>query len=368
MSEADNSSRSLLEQTLDRSIEAHNRLDQLAQALFAAKRTGLSDRDRATMLGILGKLIARVERQLRGALAERLSEAAGAPHDLIMALAADSGEWSRSILQDSGALGDPRLIELALHRSLEHQLTAKRDLLTGGAGSESGGDAVKALLDAADGHVAQAATAYLVDQAKRSDGYQEPLIRTDDLAPALIDWLCWQTSGALRHHILAHQQIEWSRLDNALERATSSTIVAMKTHARPWQESPAVLLAKALDESGEATAALMIQLIQQGEFALFEAVIGQRLDLEPPLLRRIIHGEGAADLAVACRALGMTAQEYDGLTSLLYGRRGTAAAAKAADFTTIDSDEAQAVLRFWQRDPAFQAAITGLQAADALKS
>ena len=368
MSGADSSSRTLLESTLDRSIEARHRLSVLAESLFSAKRSGLNDRDRAIMLGILGKLVARVEQRLRSELAERLSVATGTPHDLVMALAADPIEWSRPILQDHGVLGDPRLIELAHHRALEHQLTAQRDLLSGESRASGEADAIKALLEDPDGHIAQSATAYLVDQAKRSDGYQEPLIRINELTPDLMGWLCWRTAAALRQHILAHQEIEAPQLDDALERATTGAITALGEHMQPWRDTPAAQLAQVLDDAERATAALMVELLQQGEFALFEALLGQRLQIEPPLLRRIVHGAGGADLALACRALKMSEPEHESLAGLLRsagGPRGGGAPQEQPSFKTIDADEARGVLRFWQRNPGYQDAIGQLHEVQA---
>lgn len=363
MGGADSSSRILLEHALNRSIEAQRQLSALAESLFSAKRSGLSDRDRAVMLGILGKLVARVEQRLRSRLAERLSETPGTPHDLVMALASDPAEWSRPILQERGLLADPRLVELAHHRALEHRLTAQRDLLTGDPGTEAEGDAIKALLDDPDGHVAQAATAYLVDQAKRCDGYQEPLLRTSELSPDLLDWLCWRAAAALRQHILAHQEVEARLLDDALERSAQDVTAAMHARRLSWSEAPAAQLAQVLDDGERATAGLMADLLQQGEFALFEALLGQRLQLEPPLLRRIVHGAGGVDLALACRALDLSEPEHERIAVLLQGagaRRGGRAQPAGIAFKSIDAEEARAVLRFWQRGAGYRSAIEGL--------
>src|SRR3546814_11781157 len=73
------------------------------------------------MTDILKKLINDVAVPIRRALAERLSLAPSAPHEVVVALANDEIDVARPILLRSEALLDGDLIETLQHRHPAHQ-------------------------------------------------------------------------------------------------------------------------------------------------------------------------------------------------------------------------------------------------------
>lgn len=90
--------------------------------LVEASGQGHSD----TLSDLFLTLVAQVERDIRAALAERLSEATWAPPALINVLALDEIEIARPIIARSPLLKDQDLIGVLMQATIEHQIEVAR--------------------------------------------------------------------------------------------------------------------------------------------------------------------------------------------------------------------------------------------------
>ncbi len=139
---------------------------------------------------ILRQLVRDVELTMRKAIAERLSRKPDAPHALIIELANDQIDVAHPILKDSDVLRDVDLIEVIRHRTMEHQLAvAMRKTLSAGVSAalvETGNqDVIATLLNNHGATITREVMDYLVNETKRVDAYQNPLVRRPDLPPDL---------------------------------------------------------------------------------------------------------------------------------------------------------------------------------------
>jgi len=163
--------------------------------LFHDGSATLTERERTMMEDILHRLVREMESAVRRIVADRLANEAHAPRALVNALANDQIEVAWPILLRSRALEDTDLIEIIYHRSLEHKLAIAQR----GALSEAVADAlirsgeerlIVTLLNNSNARLSRAAMEYLVEQAERTDSFQEPLVLrselTDDLARRML--------------------------------------------------------------------------------------------------------------------------------------------------------------------------------------
>ena len=90
-------------------------------SLYRVQRAGLNDRERELMREILRRLTRDVEMAIRIALAERLSEDATAPHDLILLLVDDRIEVARPLILNSPLLTDDDVLRLIAGADVGHQ-------------------------------------------------------------------------------------------------------------------------------------------------------------------------------------------------------------------------------------------------------
>ena len=204
----------------DRGILMQNMTD-----LFLSPEGRLTERDRTAMAEIIGKLIDEVETTVRRNLAERLAVTPGAPRELVLRLSADEARVARPILLNSGVLKDADLIQLVKHRTQEHRLAIA---MRAGIGAEVSDelikageeDVIEALIRNKDAVLSRQAIDYLVEESRRIDRFQEPLLRRQDLPPALAMRMFWWVSAALRRHILTEQTMIIDQVDNKLHEAS----------------------------------------------------------------------------------------------------------------------------------------------------
>jgi uncharacterized protein (DUF2336 family) len=349
----------------DKSVAGRQALTATVTDLFFASGNLLTDRERALMTEILRQLIHDVEGSVRRALAERLSQEKDAPHDLVLALAQDQIEVAHPILLNSAVLCDEELIEIILHRTLEHQLAiAMRNLVSEPVSDalvqSENPDVIKTLLENHGARISAATMGYLVEKSKRIDTYQNPLLCRPDLDVGLARRMYWWVSAALRQHILANFPVDPSDFDAALESAVVSLVERTVVPA----ERKSVELADALVQEEVVTPGLLIQALRQGEIALFEALFAKMSGVRLTLIRRLLFERGGQCLAIACRGLGMAPPVFNSIFLLSRKARPNEPPPSRSEvreimefYQNIALSAAVQLLKSWQRDHNFVDAV-----------
>ena len=364
----------LLDLALDRSIEGRRALTNSIGDLFSEDGTSLTDRERALMGDILRKLIRDCEMAVRRDLSERLAKADNPPRDLILALANDEFAVAQPILMQSQVLRDIELIQIIRHRTIQHQLAiAMRRSLSeyvSDALVETGNvDVIKTLLENPDARISEATMEYLAEESQRVDSYQEPLVKRQDLNPELAKRMYLWVSAALRQHILEHFEVHPGQLDDHLEGIAQAISSNAEQHpatlAAPSASTPsAAALANELAKQKRITPDFLIQVLRQGEIALFEALFGKLSGLPVPRLQRVLYDSGGDGLAIACRALEMPKSSF--ATVFLLSRKRTAGQSivdprelsRALQlFDRANLDAAKQVLKMWCREADYLDAV-----------
>ena len=338
--------------------------------LFERRGEELHESERRLMGDILRRLSRDVERQLRGKLAERLATRADAPRELLLMLANDEIEVAYPILVESSALRDLDLVEVVRHRTLQHQLAVAIRKDIGESVSEAlvetgQEDVIVALLGNADARISAAVMQHLVEESKRVDRYQTPLVRRPDMPKELARRMCMWVSAAMRKHIVEHYAIDPHDLDDEINDAAKE--VAQEAEAEAEGHSPALGLVQKLHEAGELTPSFVLKSLSQGQITLFELSFAKLTGLRPVLLRRIVYEPGGEGLAVLCRALGVDAQVFLSMYRLtrkaraIVGNPTAAEVKQLADFyVDMTPDAAKLLLRKWLRDKDYLDALRAL--------
>ena len=212
---------------------------------------------------------------------------------------------------------------------------------------------------------------YLVEESRRVDSYQEPLVKRESLEPRLARQLNLWVAAALRSHLLERFGMDPVLLDDLLLAVVrhlapddAEPEAGDEDSDRGPRRGPAEALAAQMDAQTEITPQRMIHILRDGEVSLFEAVLGRMTGLEPPRLQRVLYDSGGRSLAIVCRATGIEKPVFASL--FLLSRKGRPSekvsdpqevAQVMALFDRIDPEAARHVLRLWQRDWAYQDAI-----------
>ncbi|HZD25473.1 MAG TPA: DUF2336 domain-containing protein [Alphaproteobacteria bacterium] len=326
--------------------------------LFLQRGESLVETERDLILDILQRLSRDVETAIRRRLADRLARRGDAPLALVRLLASDEIEVARPVLAFSPVLRDDDLIEIVRNRSRQHQLAVatRRNLseAVSAALVEAGDeDVIVALLNNADARISQQTLEYLAEEARRIDAYQRPLLQRPDLPHHLVRRMFVWVSEELRRYIVANFEVDRDELEAELSGAVSEAL------SEEQDEAAAGRLADSLQAAGRITPDFLLQMLQQGQVALFEQSFARFAGLPLRAVQRLLYEASGERLATACRALGIdrsrfllfyqvARQAHGGRPVLEKSERE----ALARLYDAISREEAVLLLRRWQRQAA----------------
>lgn len=354
-----------------RSDEGRAELFAVMGDLFHDRCDVLSAQERALMMDILEKLIGEVARDVKRKLALRLADAPGLPRELAMLLANDEIDVAGPILLRSAVLQDVDLIEVIRHRSRQHILTVamRRDLSANVSDAlvETGDrDVIRTLLENQDAGISKVTLAYLVEQSKTVDEFQEPLVRRRDLPADLARRMIFWVAAALRQALLDRFDIDPAALDDRLEPLVKEEVAEAVAEAE--LDDASAVLARALGAGRQLTPRLLLQTLRKGEIQLFEAMFAEMSGLRLRLITRIAYEPGGQGLAVAARGMGLNREEFATIYLLTRRARNAQATFAPADlgralefFDRLSHAAAETVLTRWRRDPDYLFAIRSIE-------
>lgn len=294
-----------------KSSESRSELTNIIIDLFDNQSSVLSERQRAQMYGILQSIINDIEVSVRQSVAGRLALMDDVPRNLVSKLANDEISVAFPILSKSGLLRDAELIEVIKLRTEEHMLaiTMRKTVSepVSDAIVETGREPVIiSLLKNANARISTNTMEYLVEQSRRVDSFQEPILNRDELDPNLAKKMFLWVSAALRQHIISDFKLDKSTVDELLEQVTTDEIAA----GSRGQKKKVSELADALRDEGLVTVEMLTTALSEGEVPLFVALFAQVSKLREHLIQRLVFEAGGEGLAIACRGIGMSEQEF----------------------------------------------------------
>ncbi len=297
----------LLSLARDKSGKRRQLLAETISDLFTGKDRVLSERERTLMFDILHKILHNAEMEVRRIIATQLSAQPDAPHYLITLLANDDIEVAYSILNNSAVLEDEDLIEVIRHRTQEYNLAiAVRNKVSEEVSDvlvKSGDESVvTTLLKNSGSAISQTTMEFLVEESKRVDAYQEPILRRDDLDPDLAKRMYLWVTAALRKYILKNFDLDKTVLNDLLEKSADAAPDETPTKSDE--------LAEEVESEGLGLARMMIRALKDGEIFLFEAMFRRLTGLRNTLVKRIMFEPGGEGLAIACKASGINIKDF----------------------------------------------------------
>jgi uncharacterized protein (DUF2336 family) len=356
----------LLGLAYQRSPEGRVALALTLADMFSDGAGRLSEHERSLMFDILRQLVTEVEQRVRRALSLALADYPGAPHDLLVLLANDDAEVAFPILTRSKVLVDEDLIEVVRHRTQEHQLAiatryAVSEVVSDAIAEMGRVDVVEALLRNENARISQTTLAFLAEESRRIDRYQEPLVHRRELGPELASRMFLWVSAAVRHHIVERFDFDPETLDALLQEVARRE---SEDAAAEGETSEAERLADAIVTEKGIQPDLLIQALVTGEINLFINMFGRAADLRTRLVSRFLFEEDGSGLAVACRGIGIDRETFRGIYALARAssRRPSGDIQKLIDravgyYDAVTEDEAKRVLARWRLDPDFSKAI-----------
>ena len=361
----------LFELARDKSAAGRNALVDAISDLAEDGHQVLSERERALTFDILGRVIHEMEMSVRRTVATRLADMRDAPRDIVRLLANDEIDIAYPILTKSGVLLDADLIEVIRHRTMEHQLAVAIRHQVSEEVSEAlveAGDenVIRTLLSNQNAQISQTTMEYLVEESRRIDSFQEPILSRKDLDIKLVERMYLWVSAALRQCIMEDWNLDSATVDAFLEEATSNE---MRTMARSsGSRTKAEELAANLADDDSVTPDLLLCALQDGEVTLFVAMLKQLPGLRTVLINRIVFEPGGEGLAIICKSLSIDKETFSDMFALTRNARLNAARTLQRDvrklmslYDRITVASATEVVERWQRGTNYLAALRDLE-------
>jgi uncharacterized protein (DUF2336 family) len=278
-------------------------------SLYRVQRTDLNERERELMREILRRLTRDVEMAIRIALAERLSEDATAPHDLILLLVDDRIEVARPLIINSPLLTDDDVLRLIAVSDIGHQEAVAARPHIGESVTdalvETGHESVlMALVRNVTAQISGSTYETLVQKSRALTGLQEPLIHRPDLPPQLATKMCEFVSDALKAYIRTNYTVPPGKLNAALGHVR---LVLNNEPAAP-QDPPgdsAQRLIEKMAKSGQLRASFLMRVLSQGQMDLFDLGFAHLVGMDAAHFRKAFYQQGVRPVALACHGAGI---------------------------------------------------------------
>ncbi|HVJ33901.1 MAG TPA: DUF2336 domain-containing protein [Terriglobia bacterium] len=355
----------------DSSTEGRNTLAVAIGNLVDHNARQLTTHELALMNDILKKLLQDVARPIRKSLASKLANSHNAPRDVIEILANDDFDIASPVLLKSDLLSDDALIEIIRHRTQAHRLAIamRRSLsfqVSDALVATNTTDVIRTLLQNHGAQISQSTMAYLVEQSRTIDEFQEPLLRRHDLEASLAKRMYVWVSAALRQFILENFHVDELDIDLAIGKTVDAIIE--EAEAQSEEDTAASNLASEIAKQDKVTASLLLQTLRQGEVALFEALLANMARIKISSVRKLIYDEGAEGLVIVARAADIDRTSFTSIFLLLQRvhpkelAKDAYAMKRALDlFDRLKADTAAKVVERWKLNPDFLRSIKRLE-------
>jgi uncharacterized protein (DUF2336 family) len=351
----------------DKSPDGRRALVEAIGSLSLKEGSELTDRERGLMFDILGHLVHETEMSVRRTVSACLAELPDAPRDLVRLLANDDIEIAYPVLTNSGVLQDDDLIDVIRQRTQEHQLaiTIRQNIdeTVSEALVETGNEnVIRSLLKNTDAKISRSTMEYLVEQSKRVDSFQEPILQRREIDPELVKRMFTWVSTVLRQLIVDDWDLDAATVDSLLERATAREVQAAAYDARELSKTQQ--LTENLESVGKSSPETMLNVLKEGEVALFIAMFTKFTALDEVFVRRMLFEHGGNALAITCKAAGIGKAIFASIFALTRNKQNTdeeeirkETRQCLAIFNKTSRDKALETVQRWQANSATMNAL-----------
>lgn len=327
---------------------ARERLAVALDDLRLPEELRLTEWQRTTMNALRARIVRQIEDDLRSALAEAFT---GEGQEVIhAALSSAHVVIAESILEDAAPPPDPALTGALLLRVEEHRL------LRAGAADNA---LLIELAGDADEAIAGEAMALLIVQSSRFDGFQEPVLARTELRAEIQHALVWTVAAALRLYLIDRHGLDAAIADEALAAAAGRLLADYDEGESV--EALSLRLARRLRDDSRLTDALVSRTLFDGSLPLFLAALSVRATLDFTSVWEIASEPSGSGTVLLLLAAGIS-RDAAGPILVRLGESEEMLAAQLDLFDVTTEAEARRLLRLWQFDPGYRAAIARLAA------
>lgn len=298
----------------DQQPEARAALTNAITELFDME---LSPRESELVADVLIELVRQAQKDLRQALAERLSIMDKVPLRLVLQMANDEIDVAASVLKRSKVLSDLDLIYIIKSKGADYwRAIAQRKAM--------GPDVINELAQTRDVETAIALTKNeditlperametIAELAQDSEDLARPLLQRSELTEDIVTALYEHAGQIIKDYITQNHPLE----SKAINKTVDGLVFEMAEAAQDMVLSPTPAMLKAADkfkEKGLLTASLMLGTLRRGQLASFVAQFSRFAGLGPHLIEQVLMQTSGQGLAVVCKAFEISKPDFSSI-------------------------------------------------------
>ncbi len=289
---------------------------ELTSAVSELLEMELTQRESELLADVLIELMQQAERDIRQALAERLSVMDNAPLRLILKLANDEISVADSILCKSDILSDVDLIYIIKGKGAEHwRAIAKRPKMSD--------QLIDALVDTGEkGTVTTLVqnneirlTGHAVDvvsyMAFEDEGLAKSLLQRDEVSLDVAQRLYQKVGDALKEYIMDAYDIENSiSVEAVVDEVVTELVDAADENTNFMPSNSLIRAARRYKEKELLTIKLMLGSLRRGQIAAFIAQFSQFTGMRVETVIDILKQDSGQGLAVIGRAFDIEKPDF----------------------------------------------------------
>ena len=150
---------------------------------------------------------------------------------------------------------------------------------------------------------------YLVEQSRRVDTFQDPLVHRHDLSQEMAEKMYGWVSEALKSDITSKFDIP----DDVIKQFIGTSMTEqMKSLEEAEKSLPnmTVQLIEQLKSKGMITSKVLMGALNQNEIPLFFGIFAELTQLHVSFIKDMVFDGEGEEIAVACKAIGITELEF----------------------------------------------------------
>lgn len=287
---------------------------ELTTAISILMDMKLSIRESELVADVMIALVRQAEKDLRVALAERLSTTDRAPLRLILQLSNDEIDVAGPVLRNSVVLSDMDLIYIIKSKGSEHwSEIARRQQLSD--------NVMNVLVDTRDFSTAMALAEndniklnshtlnVLSELAQNNEQIATPLLHRDGLPGDIAAKLYQSVGQELKNYIVEKFDIDAGLLNNAID----DIIFELSEVAEEDKYTPTAAVTRSVErykEKGLLTIKMMLSTLKRGQMQTFIAMLANFSSLPSETIISILKQHSGQGLAVLSRALDVSKQDF----------------------------------------------------------
>ncbi|HEY6258403.1 MAG TPA: DUF2336 domain-containing protein [Xanthobacteraceae bacterium] len=295
-----------------RTASAADRADATSALARAYLYSDLSPDDRAAAEGALLMLLDDPSPLVRAALAQALAASAGAPPNVILALAGDQPEIAGPVLEHSPLLLDADLVDAVATSGSPAQLAiASRAFLppaVSAAIAEVGSpEACLVLIENARAEVAPFSLDRIVERFGHLGAIREAMLARPDVPAPTRQRLVAKLSQTLAGFVTARAWLQEDRAQRLAKEACEKATVILAAVSPGEETRP---LVHHLRESGQLTAGLMLRALLSGNVELFVQALAELADMPQPRVSALVHDKRGTGFRALYQRAGLPELAY----------------------------------------------------------